>query len=84
MFLLNPTRCLACGAVYDGISLEGYPAPCPNRYVSPHTEDFLVRVSKALSAIKQAEGGTWELEYAPKASHLEAIQAARREAVLAE
>lgn len=34
-------RCLACGCVYPA-ELE----MCPNRYLSPHTEEFVAKVAR--------------------------------------
>ena len=42
-------RCLACGTVYDAILAgDGLRDPCPNRYRSPHTEDFMRLVSEEI------------------------------------
>lgn len=43
-------RCLACGTVFDQTPpyIDGFPNPCPERYLSPHTEDFMQKVAEAL------------------------------------
>jgi hypothetical protein len=65
---MTKVRCLACGTTYEWH--PSYPM-CPNRYASPHDEEFLEAVAKNLAA-------AGALEKTTPAQHRTAIEAVRK------
>lgn len=65
-----PVRCLACGTVYEGDGGAGMPGMCPQRYLSPHGEDFMRLVAEGLERREALEEPTRD-------QHMAAIKEAR-------